>query len=70
MKILLLTLPLLALPLHAADDLPPPRTTTQDATIDSPDDLPPPRTTTRKPRVAPVEVRGGGRSSGESIVTS
>jgi hypothetical protein len=55
MKILLLTLPLVALPLHAADDLPPPRTTTQDVTVDSPDDLPPPRTTTRKPRVAPGE---------------
>ncbi|MEE4238951.1 MAG: hypothetical protein V2I51_19700, partial [Anderseniella sp.] len=55
MKILLLTLPLLALPLHAADDLPPPRTTTQDIAIDAPDDLPPPRATTRKPRIAPSE---------------
>jgi hypothetical protein len=53
MKILLLTLPLVALPLHAADDLPPPRTTTQDIAIDASDDLPPPRATTRKPRVAP-----------------
>lgn len=56
MKMLLLTLPLVALPLHAADDLPPPRNMTQDIAIDSPDDLPPPRTTTRKPGVAPSEA--------------
>ena len=51
MKNLLLTLSLslAALPVHAADDLPPPpRATAQDVG----DDLPPPRTTTRKPRAA------------------
>jgi hypothetical protein len=54
MKNLLLTLglSLAALPVYAADDLPPPRTVVQDAV----DDLPPPRTTTRKPRGAPPEV--------------
>lgn len=43
MKNLLLTvsLSLAALPIYAADDLPPPRITAQDAA----DDLPPPRTT-------------------------
>ncbi len=60
MKILLLTLPLVALPLHAADDLPPPRTTQQGVVIDAPDDLPPPRTTTRKPRPAPAEAAPAG----------
>jgi hypothetical protein len=60
MKTLLLTLPLVALPLHAADDLPPPRTVRQDVTIDAPDDLPPPRTTTRKPRGAPTEPAPDG----------
>lgn len=54
MKNLLLTLSLslAALPVYAADDLPPPRTVVQDAV----DDLPPPRTTTRKTRVAPPET--------------
>lgn len=60
MKALLLTLPLIALPVHAADDLPPAQTTAQASAIDAPDDLPPPRTTTRKPRptadAAPVEA--------------
>jgi hypothetical protein len=58
MKNLLLTLSLslatlpVILPANAqaADDLPPPRTTTQNAL----DDLPPPRTTTRKPRPQPA----------------
>ncbi|HSJ82113.1 MAG TPA: DUF1302 family protein [Thiobacillus sp.] len=49
MKKLLLTLSLtLALPGLALAELPPPRTTAQDAA----DDLPPPRSTTRKPRAA------------------
>jgi hypothetical protein len=54
MKNLLLTLSLslAALPVYAADDLPPPRTAVEDAV----DDLPPPRTTTRKPRAAPPQV--------------
>ena len=54
MKNLLLTLSLslAALPVYAADDLPPPRPVVQDAV----DDLPPPRTTTRKTRVAPPET--------------
>ena len=54
MKKLLLTLSLslVALPVFAADELPPPRTTTQDA----PDDLPPPRASTRKPRAASAEA--------------
>lgn len=54
MKKLLLTLSLslAAFPLYAADDLPPPRASAQDAV----DDLPPPRTTTRKLRVAPPEA--------------
>lgn len=54
MKNLLLTvsLSLAALPIYAADDLPPPRITTQDTA----DDLPPPRTTTRKPRAVPAEA--------------
>ena len=58
MKKLLLTLSLsfAILPVHAADDLPPPRATVQDAV----DDLPPPRTSPRKPRVsleaAPAEA--------------
>ncbi len=53
MKLLLLTLSLSlsTLPAFAANDLPPPRTTVQDAT----DDLPPPRTTPRTPRVKPAE---------------
>jgi len=55
MKKLLLTLSLslAALPVHAADDLPPPRAVAQE----TPDDLPPPRTTTRKPRAGqPADV--------------
>jgi hypothetical protein len=53
MKNLLLPLSLLlAFPVYAADDLPPPRASAQDAA----DDLPPPRTTTRKPRVVPAEA--------------
>ena len=55
MKNLLLTLSLslAALPVHAADDTPPPRAVAQEA----PDDLPPPRTTTRKTRaVQPADV--------------
>ena len=54
MKKLLLTLSLslAALPVFAADELPPPRTTTQDA----PDDLPPPRASTRKPRAASADA--------------
>lgn len=54
MKNLLLTLSLslVALPVYAADDLPPPRITTQDVS----NDLPPPRTTTRKPRAVPTET--------------
>jgi len=54
MKKLLLTLSLslAALPVHAVDELPPPRLVAQEA----PDDLPPPRTTTRKPRVTQGET--------------
>jgi hypothetical protein len=54
MKKLLLTLSLslATLPALAADELPPPRTVTQDTA----DDLPPPRTTTRKPRALPAEA--------------
>ena len=54
MRNLLLTvsLSLAALPIYAADGLPPPRITAQDAA----DDLPPPRTTTRKPRAVPTEA--------------
>ncbi len=59
MKNLLLTLslslaalPLVPQPGQAADDLPPPRATVEDAA----DDLPPPRTTTRKPRAAQSDV--------------
>ncbi len=55
MKKLLLTLSLslAALPVHSADDLPPPRAVAQEV----PDDLPPPRTTTRKTRaVQPADV--------------
>jgi hypothetical protein len=65
MKALLLTLPLIALPLYAADDLPPPRTATQEIAIDAADDLPPPRTTTRKPRVEP-----GGVAPAESSTST
>ena len=54
MKTLLLTLSLslAALPIHAADDLPPPRATAGDAA----DDLPPPRTPSRKPRAVQSEA--------------
>lgn len=54
MKTLLLTLSLslAALPIHAADDLPPPRATAGDAT----DDLPPPRPPSRKPRAVQSEA--------------
>ena len=54
--LLALSLSLAALPVHAADDLPPPRTVAQDAL----DDLPPPRTTTRKPRAAQPESTPDG----------
>ncbi len=47
-----LSLSLAAFPVYAADELPPPRASAQDAT----DELPPPRTTTRKPRVLPSEA--------------
>jgi hypothetical protein len=47
--LLSLSLSIVALPVYAADDLPPPRPAIQDAA----DDLPPPRTTTRKPGVVP-----------------
>jgi hypothetical protein len=53
---LTLSLSLAALPVYAADDLPPPRTLAQDAG----DDLPPPRTTTRKPRATPAETSPTG----------
>ncbi len=51
--LLALSLSLAALPVYAADDLPPPRATVQDTA----DDLPPPRTTPRRPGVAaPIET--------------
>jgi hypothetical protein len=56
MKTLLLTLPLVALPLQAADDLPQQPAISQSATVDAPEDLPPPRTSTRKPRAAQPEA--------------
>jgi len=49
--LLTLSLSLATLPAFAADDLPPPRASVQDAA----DDLPPPRTTTRKPRAQATE---------------
>ena len=52
-KLLLpLSLALTILPAQAADNLPPPRTVSQDAA----EDLPPPRTTTRKPRATQTEA--------------
>ncbi|MFH1818336.1 MAG: DUF1302 family protein [Pseudomonadota bacterium] len=60
----LATLPVL-IPAHAADDLPPPRTT---ADQDVPDDLPPPRTTTRKPRPLPTEASPA--DSAQSVSTA
>ncbi|MBU1395555.1 MAG: hypothetical protein KKE84_05360, partial [Gammaproteobacteria bacterium] len=51
--LLTLSLSLAALPVYAADELPPPRATVQDTA----DDLPPPRTTPRRTRVAaPAEA--------------
>ena len=61
MKNLLLTLSLslAALPIHAADDLPPPRATAGDAA----DDLPPPRTAPRKPRAVQAEAPPAGTAA-------
>ncbi len=61
MKTLLLTLSLslAALPIHAADDLPPPRATAGDAA----DDLPPPRTPSRKPRAVQSEAPPAGTAA-------
>lgn len=57
--LLSLSLSLAALPVYAADELPPPRTETPDLV----DDLPPPRTTTRTLRTASPQGAADGATS-------